>query len=228
MQDRTNRVEAHSVTELDALLSSSAASQQHVLLFFWAGWSEACRDMEPVLQAVEVEYGSALKVVGVEAEKATDVSLRYAVQAVPLCILVWQEKEVERVQGMDPIELQDKLASRLGASPIAEQGRSQKMSLDERLDMLVNQSPVMLFMKGSPDAPRCGFSQKAVQALRDAGCTAFGHFDILEDQEVRQGLKEKSQWPTYPQLYVKGELVGGCDIILEMSKDGSLAEEINK
>lgn len=228
MQDTRNRVEAHSVAELNALLSSSAASQQHVLLFFWAAWSEACRDMEPVLEAIEVEYGSALKVVGVEAEKATDVSLRYAVQAVPLCILVWQEKEVERVQGMDPIELQDKLASRLGASPIAEQGRPQKMSLDERLEMLVNQSPVMLFMKGSPDAPRCGFSQKAVQALRDAGCTTFGHFDILEDQEVRQGLKEKSQWPTYPQLYVKGELVGGCDIILEMSKDGSLAEEINK
>ena len=74
--------------------------------------------------------------------------------------------------------------------------------------------------QGNPEAPRCGFSQKVVSALRAIG-VAFDTFDILTDEEVRQGLKEYSQWPTYPQLYVKGELLGGCDVVLEMQQDGN-------
>lgn len=75
-------------------------------------------------------------------------------------------------------------------------------------------------MQGNPDAPRCGFSQKVVSALRSIE-VPFNTFDILSDEEVRQGLKEYSQWPTYPQLYVKGELLGGCDVILELQQDGN-------
>lgn len=75
------------------------------------------------------------------------------------------------------------------------------------------------WLQGNPDAPRCGFSQKVVTALRSIG-VSFDTFDILTDEEVRQGLKEYSQWPTYPQLYVKGELLGGCDVILELQQDG--------
>lgn len=80
----------------------------------------------------------------------------------------------------------------------------------------------MLFMKGSPAAPRCGFSRKVVEALEGAGLGGFGAFDILSDEAVRQGLKALSDWPTYPQLYVNGELVGGCDIVLEMAAAGEL------
>ena len=78
-----------------------------------------------------------------------------------------------------------------------------------------------LLLQGNPDAPRCGFSQKVVNALRSIQ-VPFNSFDILTDEEVRQGLKEFSQWPTYPQLYVKGELLGGCDVILEMQQDGTM------
>lgn len=81
----------------------------------------------------------------------------------------------------------------------------------------------MLFMKGNPSEPRCKFSRKVVQALNEAGLE-FGSFDILSDETVRQGLKEYSNWPTYPQLYVKGEFIGGCDIVLEMQKNGELNE----
>ncbi|XP_021726441.1 monothiol glutaredoxin-S17-like [Chenopodium quinoa] len=94
-------------------------------------------------------------------------------------------------------------------------------TLDDRLTKLVSSSPVMLFMKGTPDAPKCGFSSKVVNALTDEGVT-FGSFDILSDDAVRQGLKTFSNWPTYPQLYYKGELIGGCDIILEMKNNGEL------
>ncbi|XP_046565593.1 glutaredoxin 3-like [Haliotis rubra] len=80
------------------------------------------------------------------------------------------------------------------------------------LKQLVSKAPVMLFMKGHPDAPRCGFSKKTVAILGETG-VKYDTFDILSDDEVRQGLKTFSNWPTYPQLYVKGELVGGLDII---------------
>ena len=80
-------------------------------------------------------------------------------------------------------------------------------------------------MQGNPEAPRCGFSQKVVAALQ-AVKVPFNTFDILIDEEVRQGLKEYSQWPTYPQLYVKGELLGGCDVILEMQEDGECIKSL--
>ena len=93
--------------------------------------------------------------------------------------------------------------------------------LDARLKKLTAQSPVMLFMKGSPDAPRCGFSRQIVELLNGESVT-FGHFDILSDEEVRQGLKTFSNWPTYPQLYAEGSLIGGLDIVKEMKEDGEL------
>ncbi|KAJ3092966.1 Glutaredoxin 3 [Quaeritorhiza haematococci] len=111
-----------------------------------------------------------------------------------------------------------------------EAGELQKMlpkeeDLNTRLKKLVNKASVMLFMKGNPDVPRCGFSKQIVQILRDQGVT-FDTFDILEDEEVRQGLKEYSSWPTYPQLYVKGELVGGLDIVKEMIAAGEFQDVI--
>lgn len=76
-------------------------------------------------------------------------------------------------------------------------------------------------MKGTPDDPQCGFSWKVVDILRGLGA-AFGSFDILSDEEMRQAVKEYSNWPTYPQLYVNGKLVGGCDIVTEMAETGEL------
>ncbi len=93
--------------------------------------------------------------------------------------------------------------------------------IDRRLKKLIHSSQTMLFMKGTPDEPRCGFSNKVVSALKEEG-VEFSSFDILTDEEVRQGLKIYSNWPTYPQLYHKGELLGGCDIVLEMKESGEL------
>ena len=103
-----------------------------------------------------------------------------------------------------------------------------EVSLRQRIEALVSSQPVMLFMKGNPDMPRCGFSGKVVEALKNSGAANFGHFDILSDEAIRQGLKEYSQWPTYPQVYVNGELLGGCDIVLEMAENGELSAELAK
>lgn len=88
-------------------------------------------------------------------------------------------------------------------------------------------APVVLFMKGTPDFPQCGFSAQAVAALR-ACQSEFAHVNIFEDPELREALKAYSNWPTYPQLYVNGELVGGCDIALEMYRSGELKKLLSE
>ena len=87
----------------------------------------------------------------------------------------------------------------------------------------IHENPVMLFMKGTPDQPACGFSMRSSAVLNALG-VKYAALDILPDPRIRQELSALSNWPTIPQLFVKGELVGGCDIMLEMYEDGSLAE----
>ena len=88
-------------------------------------------------------------------------------------------------------------------------------------------STIVLFMKGSPDFPQCGFSARVVNALRECR-SAFTHVDVLEDPELRLTLKEYSNWPTIPQLYVEGELVGGCDIVMDMHRSGDLSRMVKQ
>jgi monothiol glutaredoxin len=86
----------------------------------------------------------------------------------------------------------------------------------------VTKNPVVLFMKGTAQFPQCGFSSRAIQILRESGVTKLVTVNVLEDEEVRQGIKNFSQWPTIPQLYVKGEFIGGSDIMGEMDQSGEL------
>jgi Grx4 family monothiol glutaredoxin len=96
-------------------------------------------------------------------------------------------------------------------------------TLEERLTKLVKRHHIMVFMKGLPSAPQCGFSRTIVGILDELG-VSYDAFNILEDEEVRQGLKTFSDWPTFPQLYVDGDLIGGLDIVQEMHEDGSLKD----
>ncbi len=99
------------------------------------------------------------------------------------------------------------------------------MSTPERIKTLISSKPVFLFMKGTPDFPQCGFSMRAISILKAVG-TDYGTFDILTDPEIRQGVKDLSNWPTFPQLYVNQELVGGSDIMMEMWESGELEKLI--
>jgi monothiol glutaredoxin len=94
--------------------------------------------------------------------------------------------------------------------------------LKNRITQTITSNRIMLFMKGNPSMPQCGFSAAVVGVLKDVG-VQYGTFNILADQELREGLKEYSSWPTFPQLYVDGQLVGGCDIVREMHAKGELA-----
>lgn len=95
------------------------------------------------------------------------------------------------------------------------------MSTIETIKKQIEENPVLLYMKGSPNAPQCGFSQKASQSLMACG-QRFAFVDILSNPDIRQELPKYANWPTFPQLWVKGELVGGCDIIIEMHENGEL------
>jgi monothiol glutaredoxin len=91
----------------------------------------------------------------------------------------------------------------------------------DRIEADVKSNPVVLFMKGTPVFPQCGFSARVVQVLSHVG-VPFKGVNVLEDMEIREGIKAYANWPTIPQLYVKGEFVGGCDIVLEMFQSGEL------
>ena len=95
------------------------------------------------------------------------------------------------------------------------------MEINEKIKDLISKNDVCLFMKGTPDAPQCGFSMAVTNVLKHLNIT-FKGINILEDENLRQGIKEFSDWPTIPQVYIKGEFVGGCDIVKEMYENGEL------
>ena len=100
------------------------------------------------------------------------------------------------------------------------------MDTQQKIRETVTNNPVVLYMKGNPQAPQCGFSATAVQILRACGVNKFASVDVLADPAIRQGIKDFSNWPTVPQLYVNGEFVGGCDIMKEMYQAGELQKQL--
>lgn len=97
------------------------------------------------------------------------------------------------------------------------------MSTLLEIETQIKSNPIILYMKGTPDFPQCGFSARAVQALKTVGAEFF-HVNVLEAPEIRQTLPQYANWPTFPQLYINGELIGGSDIILELYHNGELAK----
>jgi Grx4 family monothiol glutaredoxin len=169
----------------------------------------------------------------IDAEEFPDISESYEVSAVPFFVLLKNKATVEKISGADPAKLSTAITKYSGATttftlPLAQTATSASLlaetngdtteepeeDINTRLAKLVKAAPVMLFMKGTPAAPQCGFSRQLVATLREKG-VRYGFFNILADDEVRQGLKTFSDWPTYPQLYVLGELIGGLDIVKE-------------
>merc|ERR1712194_602513 len=118
------------------------------------------------------------------------------------------------------LELED-FVIKTGDVAIVAVNKPKEALLDERLGRLINRHRIMVFMKGIPSSPKCGFSRQIVEIL-DSLNASYDAFNILEDEEVRQGLKKYSDWPTYPQLYLGGELIGGLDILKEMQESGDM------
>ncbi len=101
------------------------------------------------------------------------------------------------------------------------------MEINEKIKTLINDNDVCLFMKGTPDEPQCGFSMAVANVLKHLKVN-FNGVNVLEDEKMRQGIKDFSDWPTIPQLYIKGEFIGGCDIVKEMFEKGELKSLLEK
>lgn len=101
------------------------------------------------------------------------------------------------------------------------------MDIMERIKQSIESNSIILFMKGTPEFPQCGFSSRASQALAACG-SEFAYVNVLADPEVRENLHRYADWPTFPQLYINGELVGGCDIILELYENGELQKLVDQ
>lgn len=228
-------------------LDQAVANNTAVVVHFWAAWCEPCGQMDRVLESLAANYASeTAQFMRVEAEEVDDLAERYNVVAVPYCIVFKGGEVVATVEGADVPALTNAVDAHLdkaarvtdnavirtdlpssGGVPSNATGNGISLHMIARLRKLITSSHVMLFMKGSPEAPRCGFSSQVVSALRGASIQ-FGHFDILGDPDVRSALKEYSEWPTYPQLYAGGDLVGGADIVLEMAQEGQLRKAIDE
>lgn len=102
------------------------------------------------------------------------------------------------------------------------------MSVQELIKQQISENNVILFMKGTPQFPQCGFSSRAVSILKECGVNGFAAVNVLEHPEIREGIKVFSNWPTIPQLYINGEFIGGSDIMAEMFESGELQELISK
>ena len=229
------------------------SSGTKTVLLFGATWHEACVEGGAMEQVLEVlaEAQPSLVFGRVNAEANPVLTSTYNVTAVPTFVLLNPDLEaVETVVGLEDAAKVTMAVQRLvhhsnsGGSTLTTTtttttssksssttnggpttGMVAELSLSQRLDRLIRSAPVMIFIKGTPTAPRCGFSRQIVELLQEESIH-FSSFDILSDDEVRQGLKTHSDWPTYPQLYVNGELVGGLDIVKEMKAEGSLREQL--
>ncbi|GJQ73923.1 hypothetical protein Trydic_g18857 [Trypoxylus dichotomus] len=195
-------------------------TNQLSVIHFSADWVEQCKQVDDVMDTLsqQPEYAN-VKFAKCLAEDLAEVSLKYNVEAAPTIILFRNGKDIDKVDGADPA----KLTAKVKQNNVNVEGSisKPKENLEERLKALINRHNIMLFMKGNPETPRCGFSRQIIEILKSTGVT-YDTFDILTDEEVRQGLKTYSDWPTYPQLYVKGELLGGLDIVKEMQASGDL------
>ncbi|KAG7151685.1 Monothiol glutaredoxin-4 like protein [Verticillium longisporum] len=235
--------EVTSVPDWEKHLASLAPTTL-LIISFHAPWAAPCAQMATVLSTLAADYPVTsppqTSWVSINAEELSDLSETYDVTAVPFLVLIRNGQVVETVSGSSAvkvrtaIETHAKNTGAAAAAPATVNGNEgvaadgdaaakpdepvdpekAKEDLFKRLADLVKAAPVMLFMKGTPNSPQCGFSRQLVAILRE-NFVKFGFFNILADDEVRQGLKEYADWPTFPQLWVDGELVGGLDIVKE-------------
>lgn len=216
-------VTASSLADITSV--QKASPNKLVVVYTWASWDAPAQQLEEVMQELAAENTeAAFFKVDADAAGGQDICKALSLSCIP-CVATYLNLKLQgMVNGFAPA---DTVALVEGGAKVAAEtpAMSAEEALTARLTALVSQAPVMLFMKGSPAAPRCGFSRQIVEILA-AHKVSYDSFDILSDSDVREGLKKFSKWPTYPQLYGDGELLGGLDVVKEMVANGEFVESL--
>lgn len=227
--------EISSATEFHSVFSATQADT--VAALFWAEWAEGSKASIETLDALSEEYEDQVEFVSIDATKNAELSKHFDVAQLPSLLFFTKSDKallatliaptadviveaVEKIieEGIMSLEGVEQSAQKISLNDIPMVKQEDPLeALNARLKKLINKTRMVLFMKGSPDAAQCGFSRTMVAALEKYD---YSHFDILSDDGVRQGLKTYSDWPTFPQLYLDGELMGGLDIVKEMITSG--------
>ncbi|KAF6066453.1 Monothiol glutaredoxin-3 [Candida albicans] len=219
-----------------------------IALYFHTPWAGPCKTMNQVFKTLadSKESDNSIIFLSINADELPEISEIFEVSAVPYFLLIRNQTILKELSGADPKEFiqalnqfsnntnstttsnNDNVQASINSTTAntnsnntttnAPEVEESEEALNERLNKLTKAAPIMLFMKGSPSSPQCGFSRQLVAILREHQ-VRFGFFDILKDDSVRQGLKKFSDWPTFPQLYINGEFQGGLDIIKESIED---------
>lgn len=219
-----------------------------IALYFHTPWAGPCKTMNQVFKTLadSKESDNSIIFLSINADELPEISEIFEVSAVPYFLLIRNQTILKELSGADPkefIQALNQFSNNTNSTTTSNNDNVQasinnttantnsnntttnapeveesEEALNERLNKLTKAAPIMLFMKGSPSSPQCGFSRQLVAILREHQ-VRFGFFDILKDDSVRQGLKKFSDWPTFPQLYINGEFQGGLDIIKESIED---------
>jgi len=203
------------------------------VVHFWASWANQCEPMDEAMNILSDEL-QHVGFVRVEAEEVPDVAMEYEVAAVPTFVFFRSGKVLDRVEGAKAADtskmirtLAKQEAAKMTELPAPAKPAPPKEPLEDRLKKLIKIDKCVLFMKGDRVAPKCGFSRQTIELLNSLNAE-YATFDILSDDEVRQGLKTFSNWPTFPQLYIDGDLIGGLDILKEMHEGKELEQMLPK
>lgn len=236
------------ITSKEQFSDLTSVKDKLIALYFHTPWASPCIQMNKVISTLaDSPQNKETEFLAINADSFPEISDLFDISAVPYFVLVKNGTILKELSGADPKEFAvalEQFSSPVAPSEQQQQQQQQRPQksqpsppkaqpaqpyqappeeetpeqLNARLTKLTTAAPIMLFMKGTPSAPQCGFSRQMVAILREHQ-VRFGFFDILKDETVRAGLKTFSDWPTYPQLYIGGQFQGGLDIIKENLSD---------
>ncbi|PAV80855.1 hypothetical protein WR25_17075 [Diploscapter pachys] len=216
------------ITTEEELNSFVKSSDKLNVVHFFAPWAETCGQLNTFISDLTADLGAdRVEAAFLDAEALPSVSHKHNINAVPTVVLFKNGTAVDRIDGFKMDEIRRKVNSKLGSADENDSQEMTKEDLNARLKKLIESHKLMLFMKGNKDAPKCGFSRQMTDLLNSVKVD-YGTFDILSDEDVRQGLKSYSNWPTYPQLYLDGELLGGLDVVREELQDEDFVSKLPK
>ena len=199
-----------------------------VVLVFDAEFTGQQDFVETAVKALQnsSDISNKIALAQVDVEQNNDLAKEFTVTSVPMIVCLRRGQAIKRIDTLDASKLVNIVREQLRmlemiSADVSGEAADPKETFKVYLKELTSRAPVMIFMKGHPEAPRCGFSKQLV-ALLAKHDVKYESFDILQDEDIRQGLKEYSDWPTYPQIYVKGEFVGGLDILKQLDESGEI------